>query len=214
MPRGLNTEFAIGKVDHQINSANRLSVRYMFFDNFITANVAGATANIPNSVQQANDFADRQHSTGAQLVSTIGANMVNELRVQYATRAQSRVPNALSGTGPAIRISGVANFGGPIAGDHGLRLRLHAERVSDQRQHDAPARQPRLQSRHRHSARVGYANICTGGALHVPERRRLSSCRQWHEPVRIHQLHAVFRPARSRIQQQPVWLLRSGRLAA
>ena len=23
MPRGLNTEFAIGKVDHQINSANR-----------------------------------------------------------------------------------------------------------------------------------------------------------------------------------------------
>ena len=41
MPRGLNTEFAIGKVDHQINSANRLSVRYMFFDNFITANVAG-----------------------------------------------------------------------------------------------------------------------------------------------------------------------------
>ena len=115
MPRGLNTEFAIGKVDHQFSSAHRLSVRYMFFDNFITANVGGATADIPNSVQQANDFADRQHSTGAQLVSTIGANVVNELRVQYATRAQNRVPNALSGTGPAIRISGVANFGGPIA---------------------------------------------------------------------------------------------------
>ena len=35
--------------------------------------------------------------------------------MQYATRAQSRVPNALSGTGPAINITGVANFGGPIA---------------------------------------------------------------------------------------------------
>ncbi len=115
MPRGLNTEFAIGKVDHQFSNAHRLSVRYMFFDNFITANVGGATAGVPNSVEQANDFADRQHSTGAQLVSTIGSNMVNELRVQYATRAQNRVPNALSGTGPAIRIAGVANFGGPVA---------------------------------------------------------------------------------------------------
>jgi len=111
-PRGLNTEFAIGKVEHQINQANRLTVRYMLFDNFITANVGGGVL----SVQRANDFADRQHSTGAQLISTIGAAMLNELRVQYATRAQSRVPNALSATGPAINIPNVANFGGPIAG--------------------------------------------------------------------------------------------------
>ncbi len=111
MPRGLNTEFAIGKVDHQLNSANRLSVRYMFFDNFISANVAGGLV----SVQRANDFADRQHSTGAQLISTIGSGLLNELRVQYATRAQSRVANPLSGTGPAINVSGVANFGGSVA---------------------------------------------------------------------------------------------------
>jgi hypothetical protein len=107
----LNTEFAIGKVDHQINSANRLSARYMFFDNFITANVGGGLL----SVQRANDFVDRQHSTGAQLISTIGNGMLNEFRVQYATRAQSRVPNAASGTGPAINVTGVAQFGGPIA---------------------------------------------------------------------------------------------------
>ncbi|MFA5909068.1 MAG: TonB-dependent receptor [Vicinamibacterales bacterium] len=111
MPRGLNTEFAIGKIDHQLNSANRLSVRYMFFDNFITANVGGGLS----SVQRANDFADRQHSTGAQLISTIGSNMLNELRVQYATRAQSRAANKESGTGPAINVTGVANFGGSVA---------------------------------------------------------------------------------------------------
>jgi hypothetical protein len=111
MPRGLNTEFAIGKVDHQLNNANRLMARYMFFDNFITANVGGGNV----SVQRANDFADRQHSTGAQLISTIGSNLLNEFRIQYATRAQSRVPNALSGTGPAINITGVANLGGPVA---------------------------------------------------------------------------------------------------
>ena len=111
MPRGLNTEFAIGKIDHALNNANRLSVRYMFFDNFITANVGGGLV----SVQRANDFKDRQHSTGAQLISTLGATTLNELRVQYATRAQSRIPNASSGTGPAINITGVANFGGPVA---------------------------------------------------------------------------------------------------
>lgn len=111
-PRGLNTEFAIGKVDHQLSAGNRLSVRYMFFDNFITANVGGGLT----SVQRATDFADRQHSTGAQLISTIGATTLNELRVQYATRAQSRTPNALAGTGPAVNVTGVANFGGPIAG--------------------------------------------------------------------------------------------------
>ena len=115
MPRGLNTEFAIGKVDHQISLNHRLSFRYMFFDNFITANVGGTTSGVANSVEQATDFSDRQHSTGGQLVSVIGTNMINELRVQYATRAQGRVPSPLAGTGPAVRILGVANLGGPIA---------------------------------------------------------------------------------------------------
>ncbi len=157
-PRGLNTEFAIGKIDHQINQANRLSVRYMFFDNFITANVGGGIL----SVQRANDFADRQHSTGAQLISTIGSGMLNEFRFQYATRAQSRVPNAASGTGPAINIPNVAQFGGPIAaisdagfgftqdvlqlnnsttllrGDHALKAGVDLQFVADTRR-SAPA---------------------------------------------------------------------------
>jgi Carboxypeptidase regulatory-like domain len=111
MPRGLNTEFAIGKVDHQINQANRLSFRYMLFDNFITANVGGGNV----SVQRATDFSDHQNSTGAQLISTLGNGMLNEFRFQYATRAQSRVPNEGAGTGPAVNITGVASLGGPLA---------------------------------------------------------------------------------------------------
>jgi hypothetical protein len=128
-PRGLNTEFAIGKVDHQINGSNRLSFRYMFFDNFITANVGGGLT----SVQRANDFTDRQHSTGAQLISTLGGGALNELRMQYATRAQSRVPNALSGSGPAINIANVANFGGPIASvtDAGFGFTQNVFQVND-----------------------------------------------------------------------------------
>jgi len=113
MPRGLNTEFAIGKVDHQISQTNRLSVRYIFFDNFIINNIGGGIT----SVQRGTNFSDRQHSTGAQLISTVTPTLLNELRVQYATRAQGRVPGTQAGTGPAINITGVANFGGPINGD-------------------------------------------------------------------------------------------------
>ena len=113
MPTALNTEFAIGKVDHQFNQNNRLSVRYIFFDNFINNNIGGGF----NSVQRGTDFTDRQHSTGVQLISTVTPTLLNELRVQYATRAQGRVPGARGGTGPAITITNVANFGGPIAGD-------------------------------------------------------------------------------------------------
>jgi hypothetical protein len=113
MPRGLNTEFAIGKVDHQFNTSHRLSLRYLFFDNFITNNIGGGIT----SVQRGTDFSDRQNSTGVQLISTLTPTLLNELRFQYATRAQSRAPGSQAGSGPAINITNVANFGGPIAGD-------------------------------------------------------------------------------------------------
>lgn len=112
MPTGLNTEFAIGKIDHQLNDSNRMSLRYIFFDNFISNNVGGGIG----SVQRATDFTDRQHSTALQVISTIRPTLLNELRVQYATRAQGRAPGSQAGTGPAINIANVANFGGPNAG--------------------------------------------------------------------------------------------------
>jgi hypothetical protein len=113
MPAVGNTKFAIGKVDHQVSQANRFTVRYIFFDNAITNNVNGGL----NSVQWGTDFKDRQHSTAAQLVSTMGANLLNEARVQYATRTQSRAPGSQAGSGPAITIERVANFGAPVGGN-------------------------------------------------------------------------------------------------
>ncbi len=113
MPAALDTKFGIGKVDAAIDPSNRLTARYIYFDNFIVNNIGGGL----NSVQRGTDFSDRQHSTAAQLVSTVGANLLNELRVQYATRSQGRVPGAEAGVGPAITVASVANFGGPIAGN-------------------------------------------------------------------------------------------------
>jgi hypothetical protein len=115
IPAAGDTKFAIGKIDHTLTPAHRLSVRYIFFDNSIVNNIGNTTAGVPNSVEQGTDFTDRQHSTAAQLVSTFGDSMLNELRVQYAKRTQGRVPGERAGTGPGIRVAGVANFGGPIA---------------------------------------------------------------------------------------------------
>jgi hypothetical protein len=118
MPALANTKFAIGKVDHQLAPSQRLSVRYIFFDNFITNNIGGGIT----SIQRATNFVDRQHSTAGQLVSTFGNSLLNEARIQYATRSQSRAPGTQAGSGPAINVSGIANFGGPIgaAADSGF----------------------------------------------------------------------------------------------
>ncbi len=153
MPSVGDTKFAIGKIEHQFNANHRASVRYIFFDNFISDNIGGGL----NSVQRGTDFVDRQHSVAAQVVSTWGTNLLNELRVQWATRDQSRVPGAQAGTGPAITVSGVANFGGAnasasdagfgftqgisqvvdnvtfIRGDHALKAGFSAQFVHDTR---------------------------------------------------------------------------------
>ena len=56
-------------------------------------------------------------SASAQLVSTLGSDKLNELRVQYARRHQFRTPSDTAADGPAITVTGVANFGGPRIGD-------------------------------------------------------------------------------------------------
>ena len=117
IPAEAKTTFAIGKIDHNLSTNNRVNVRYIFFNNFIPNNISSTNAGVPNSVQQGTDFKDRQHSTAGQLVSVWGSGILNELRAQYAKRTQSRVPGSQAGTGPGIRINGVANFGGPVQGN-------------------------------------------------------------------------------------------------
>jgi len=55
-------------------------------------------------------------SASAQLISTIGTNMLNEARVQYARRHQFRTQGQ-SVDGPGITVQGVAQFGGARLGD-------------------------------------------------------------------------------------------------
>ena len=113
IPAHQKVNFLFGKTDYQINAANRLSARYFLFKNFSLSNIAGGLT----TTDRATDFTDRMDSASAQLISTIGSDKLNELRVQYARRHQFRTLSDTAADGPAITVTGVANFGGPRIGD-------------------------------------------------------------------------------------------------
>ena len=113
IPAHQKVNFLFGKTDYQLNTANRLSARYFLFKNFSLSNIAGGQ----NTLDRATDFTDRMDSASAQLISTMGGDKLNELRVQYARRHQFRTLSPTAADGPAITVTGVANFGGPRIGD-------------------------------------------------------------------------------------------------
>lgn len=113
IPAEQTARFLILKGDYQLSTTNRLTARYIMFRNDSPSNIGATAGGTPSSTEWATDFLDAMDSTSAQLVSSIGSTMLNEVRVQYAHRHQSRATNGLSGTGPARTITGVANFGGP-----------------------------------------------------------------------------------------------------
>jgi hypothetical protein len=112
IPANQKVNFAFGKTDYKVSAANQLSVRYFLFKNFSESNIGGGLT----TTDRATDFTDRMDSASAQLVSQIGGGMLNELRVQYARRHQFRT-QGISVDGPAVTVTGVAQFGGARLGD-------------------------------------------------------------------------------------------------
>jgi hypothetical protein len=112
IPAHQKVNFGFGKTDYQLSRGSLLSVRYFGFKNLSPYNVPGTLS----TTDRATDFTDRMDSTAAQLVSTIGGATLNELRVQYARRHQFRTPG-VSVAGPAITVTGKAEFGGARLGD-------------------------------------------------------------------------------------------------
>ncbi len=82
-----------------------------------------------NLITRSYSFVDRSHVGAVQLVSTLTPHVVNELRGQVAYRGQENSRFDGSGTGPAIAISGVANFGGPT--DVGFVYRETTPEIND-----------------------------------------------------------------------------------
>jgi hypothetical protein len=131
-PNVQTVPFFIGKVDYQLNSSNRFTARHILFRNDSPYNNGvGALG----SMEVAADFLDAMDSTAAQLVTTVGSNILNEVRVQYAHRHQSSTRNADSGSGPFVRVSGIADFGSPLGttgqGGDGFDFKQNITQVID-----------------------------------------------------------------------------------
>ncbi len=101
-----------GRIDWVISPKHQFFVRYNYFRNQypFNSNIGGL-----NALSVAADFRDRAHVLGAQLLSTFSPTVLNELRFGWPYRNEQHVADPLTGTGPQINISGIANFGGSIA---------------------------------------------------------------------------------------------------
>jgi hypothetical protein len=111
-PNVQTAKFLIAKSDYQVSASNRATIRWVQFKNDAPYNSGGGI----NTLERATDFLDAMDSIGGQLVTSLGASKLNELRVQYAHRHQSSIANADSGTGPSVSVAGVAGFGAPVSG--------------------------------------------------------------------------------------------------
>ena len=182
MPAAGNTKFAIGKIDHQLRTAHRLE---------------RALHLLRQLHQQQHRRRPLTRRSGHRLrrPAALGGRPARlDVRQQPAergsacstrTRSQSRVPGSQAGTGPAIDITGVANFGGPIAA---TPTRASASREASSRSSTTSPtpRQPRLQVRLHHAVRARLAHADADPAVYVPDDRRLPGGQERRDPLRLH----------------------------
>ena len=104
-----HAQWVDARLDWVIDTRNQFFIRYNYFRNQypFNSNVGGI-----NALSVAADFQDRAHVAGAQLLSTISPTMLNELRFGWPYRNEQHIADPLTGNGPQITVSGVANFGG------------------------------------------------------------------------------------------------------
>ncbi len=106
VPTGFDTTNFLFRLDHRISDKNQLTARYNLYDlkSLNARNVGGL-----NAVSRGTALADRDQTVAAGLVSAPSVKTLNEARFQY-TRSRLGAP-VNDEIGPAINISGAANFG-------------------------------------------------------------------------------------------------------
>ncbi|HEY3441479.1 MAG TPA: carboxypeptidase regulatory-like domain-containing protein [Paludibaculum sp.] len=112
IPFAQNVTFFMAKTDIQITNSHRLSLRYNGHRNdspYNSATIGGLFL-----IDRTWKFVDRSHGGAAQLISILSPRLVNEARFQMPYRSQQQNRFEATGTGPAITIAGVANFGNTL----------------------------------------------------------------------------------------------------
>ena len=102
----VNSVNVLGKIDHQVSSADQVSLRYSEY-NVTSSNSRGAGALSGPSASAGLDNID--HSVAFSNTWSLSSSTVNETRAQFAYGNLKALPT--DGTGPAVSISGVASFG-------------------------------------------------------------------------------------------------------
>jgi hypothetical protein len=151
----------VGKADYQVAPGSRLSARWSLFNNRTPENIGSTTNGVPNTREVAFDFQDRMDNVGVQLTSALGASKLNEFRFAYGRRDNPLVASAVSGPGPSVTVTGVANFNGVryapntpvfleryyqiidnfnfIRGTHNLKFGVDSQVIHDERGFDMTA---------------------------------------------------------------------------
>ena len=130
VPASFDTTNFFARIDHRINARNQLSGRYSLYHiNAFNSRTVGGL----NAVSRGTGLNDTDQTVVVSNVTTINSRSINELRAQFTnSRLQAPVNDDI---GPAVNISGVANFGtatfSPLARD--VNLFEVSDNVSTQR---------------------------------------------------------------------------------
>ncbi|HEY2962695.1 MAG TPA: carboxypeptidase regulatory-like domain-containing protein [Pyrinomonadaceae bacterium] len=119
VPASFDTTNFFLRLDHRVNQHNQISARYSLYH--IDA-VNSRTVGGLNSVSRGSGLNDTDQTVQVSNVTTLSSRTINEARFQYTN---SRLDAPVNDTvGPAVGISGVANFGtatfSPLARDINL----------------------------------------------------------------------------------------------
>jgi hypothetical protein len=106
VPTGFDTTNFMFRLDHRLSEKNQLTARYNLYDikSLNARNVGGL-----NALSRGTALRDLDRATAFSLVSTLTPSALNEARFQY-TRSRLDAP-VNDAAGPAVNISGAANFG-------------------------------------------------------------------------------------------------------
>jgi hypothetical protein len=135
VPASFVTTNFFARIDHKLNDRNQLSARYSLYH--ITADNSRTVGGL-NAVSRGSGLNDTDQTVEVSNITTLSSRTLNEARFQFT---HSRLAAPINDTiGPAVGISGIANFGtatsSPLARD--IDLFEGMDNVSTQRGAHSP----------------------------------------------------------------------------
>jgi outer membrane receptor protein involved in Fe transport len=119
VPASFDTTNVFARVDHRLNDHNQLNARYSLYH--ITADNSRTVGGL-NAVSRGSGLDDTDQTIAVSNITTITTRTLNEARFQFTNSRLGAPIN--DSVGPAVGISGVANFGtatsSPLARDINL----------------------------------------------------------------------------------------------